>query len=69
MEEREMAIKSDAQRRSVAKYNANNYETVLLRVKKGKRNIIQEHTSKLGESVNAFINRAIDNQIALDNAQ
>ena len=62
-----MAIKSDAQRRSVAKYNANNYETVLLRIKKGKKEIIQAHTVQMGESVNGFINRAIDHEMERDN--
>lgn len=54
-----MAIKSDAQRRAVAKYNAANYERVELRLEKGKKDIVKAHAERRGESVNGFINRAI----------
>lgn len=54
-----MAI-SDSQKRAVAKYNAANYDRIELRVEKGKKDIIKAHAEKKGESVNAFINRAID---------
>lgn len=54
-----MAI-SDSQKRAVAKYNAANYDRIELRVEKGKKDIIKAHAEKRGESVNAFINRAID---------
>lgn len=62
-----MAIKSDAQRRAVAKYNAENYERLELRVEKGKKDLIKAHAAKTdGGSVNAFINRAIDEAMARD---
>ena len=64
-----MAIRSDAQRRAVAKYNAKNYETIQFRVKKGERAQIQSHALGTGESVNAFIRRAVENQIARDVAE
>lgn len=54
-----MAI-SDSQKRAVAKFNAANYDRIELRVEKGKKDIIKAHAEKKGESVNAFINRAID---------
>ena len=64
-----MAIKSDAQRRAVAKYIAANYEQILLRVKKGKKAVIVEHARKTDNGrVNEFINRAIDETIERDNA-
>lgn len=55
-----MAIKSDAQRRAVAKYNAANYERVELRLKKGKKEIVKAYAEAHGESLNEFVNRAID---------
>ena len=64
-----MAVKSDAQRRAVAKYNAENYERLELRVEKGKKELIKAHASKTdGGSVNAFINRAIDEAMEREGA-
>ena len=54
-----MPIKSDAQRRAVAKYNAANYERVELRLERGKKDIVKAHAEGHGESLNGFINRAI----------
>lgn len=54
-----MAIKSDAQRKAVAKYNKNNYEQIQIRVAKGEKAKIQEYADSKGESVNAYINRLI----------
>lgn len=62
-----MAI-SDSQKRAVAKYNAANYDRIELRVEKGKKDIIKAHAEKKGESVNAFINRAIDEAMERDNS-
>lgn len=61
-----MAIKSDAQRRAVAKYNAANYERVELRLEKGKKDVVKAHAESQGESLNGFINRAIDETIERD---
>ena len=61
-----MAIKSDAQRRAVAKYNNENYEQIQVRVKKGEKDLIAGHAESRGETVNAFINRAIAETIQRD---
>lgn len=61
-----MAIKSDAQRRAVAKYNAANYERVELRLKKGKKEIVKAYAEAHGESLNEFVNRAIDEAMQKD---
>jgi len=46
-------------------YNTENYDRISLMVAKGKKEIIQSKAKENGESVNAFINRAID--LLLDN--
>ena len=63
-----MAIKSDAQRRAVAKYNSANYEQIQIRVKAGKKGEIESHAEGRGESVNGFINRAIAETMQNDGA-
>lgn len=60
---------SKAQQKAVAKYMSKAYDEIKLRVKKGKREEIKEHAEARGESVNGFINRAIDNQIESDNGE
>ncbi len=54
-----MAV-SKANQRAVAKYVKNNYDEIKVRAPKGKKDIIKAHAEKTGESVNGFINRAID---------
>ena len=63
-----MAIKSDAQRRAVAKYNAANYDRVELRAEKGTKDSIKAHAEARGETLNGFINRAIAEAIERDDA-
>ena len=57
---------SEAQRRAVAKYNAANYDRVELRMDKGQKEIVKAHADTHGESVNAFINRAIKEAMERD---
>lgn len=64
-----MAIKSEAQKKAVARYNAANYDQILLRVEKGKRAAITKYAESRGESLNAFINRAIDEAMERDNEE
>lgn len=54
-----MAIKSDAQRKAVAKYNKANYDQMQIRVPAGEKEKIKAHAESKGESVNGFINRLI----------
>ena len=51
------------------KYNAENYERIALNVLKGQKDVIKAHATAQGESVNGFINRAIDNQIERDKSE
>lgn len=62
-----MAI-SDAQKRAVAKYNAANYDRVELRLDKGQKDIVKAHAESQGESLNAFVNRAISETMERDTA-
>lgn len=48
------------------RYNAKAYDEIKVRVPKGRKDFIQAHAESQGESVNAFINRAIDNQMKRD---
>lgn len=43
------------------------YDRINLTLPKGQKDIIKSHAEGRGESVNAFINRAIDNQMERDN--
>lgn len=58
-----MAPASKAQQKAVAKYENANYDKILIRMPKGKKDIIKVHADKKGESINGFINRAIDETI------
>ena len=60
-----MAV-SKAQQRAVNKYVKNNYDEIKLRMPKGKKDAVQDHAAQNGESVNAFINRAIDEAMERD---
>ncbi len=51
---------SKAQQKAVAKYMKNNYDEIKIRVPKGKKENIQNYAAAKNESVNAFINRAIN---------
>ena len=48
------------------KYIAKAYDRVNLTMPKGKKDAVQAHATQHGESVNAFINRAIDEAIERD---
>ena len=61
-----MAV-SKAQQKAVTKYVKNKYDRFGLTMQKGRLDIIKAHAESQGESVNSFINRAIDNQMHQDN--
>ena len=57
-----------ANQRAVNKYVKNNYDRINVTMPKGKKDIIQAHAEANGESVNGFINRAIDQTMAQEAA-
>lgn len=60
-----MAV-SKAQQKAVAKYMKSNYDELKVRVPKGKKAEILSHAEEQGESLNKFLNRAVENQMVLD---
>lgn len=58
-----------ASQRAVNKYMKENYDRVNLTMPKGKKDAVQAHATQHGESVNAFINRAIDEAMERDGAR
>lgn len=55
---------SEAMLRAIKKYEAEKIDRISLRVPKGKKEVIQKFAENQGESVNSFINRAIDEAMA-----
>jgi hypothetical protein len=54
---------SKKQQASVNKYVKSNYDRINVTMPKGKKDIIKAHAESRGESVNEFINKAIDQRI------
>lgn len=59
---------SEAQKKSAAKWDAANLDRLSLALPAGSRDAIKAHAAQRGESVNAFIGRAIREQMRRDNA-
>lgn len=57
---------SEARKRANAKYIAKAYDRIELKVKKGQKDILKEHATSRGESLNSFINRAISETMKHD---
>ena len=58
---------SKAQQKAVHKYVKANYDRMELTVPKGRKEIIQNAAASQGQSVNAYINQAIDGRMERDN--
>jgi predicted HicB family RNase H-like nuclease len=57
----------ESQRRAIDKYDKEKIDHLKVRMAKGKKAVLQEHASNLDESLNKFVNRAIDETIERDN--
>ena len=57
--------KIDANRR----YDEKTYDHLNIIIPKGHKDIIKEHAQKKGESVSAYVNRAIDTQMKQEDDQ
>lgn len=60
---------SEAQKQASKKWNQEKVDSLHLRLKKGMRDIIQQHAAKQNESVNVFVARAIQETMERDNAE
>ena len=58
--------KGKPQTRAKNKYNAKAYDSLRIVVKKGNKDIIKAHAEGKGESLNGFVNRAIDETMERD---
>lgn len=58
--------KGNSKTRAKNKYNAENYDSLRIVTKKGKKDIIKAHADSRNESINAFVNRAIDETMERD---
>ena len=58
---------SKKQQASVNKYIKENYDTYRLTFPKGKKEELKTHAATTGESLNGFVNRAIDETMERDN--
>ncbi|MDE6908745.1 MAG: hypothetical protein K2P21_11430 [Lachnospiraceae bacterium] len=57
---------TDARRKASAKYLKESVEDVRIRVPKGQKAVIKNHAEQQGESMNAFVIRAIDETMQRD---
>ena len=58
---------SKAQQQAVNKYVRKNYDRVQVNMPKGQKEQVKAHAANQGESLNAFINRAITETMGRDN--
>lgn len=59
---------TEAQKQSAKKWDSANLDRLSLAIPKGKKDVIKAHAESTGESVNAFINRAIQETMDNDSA-
>jgi len=60
---------SDARKKANDKYIKDKTDEIKIRVDKGKKAALQAHAASNGESLNGFVNRAIDSQVLRDNGK
>lgn len=55
-----------ASQKAVNKYMKENYDRINLTMPKGKKEAVQAHAARMGQSVNAYINTAIEEKMERD---
>ncbi len=66
MAEESKTYYTNARKRANEKYLKESVEDVRIRVPKGQKSVIKEHAEKQGESMNAFVVRAINETMERD---
>ena len=66
MSEEKKSRYTDAQKRAAEKYLKESVEDVRIRVPKGQKAVIKAHAERQGESMNAFVVRAINETMERD---
>ena len=56
-------LKGNSQTMAKNKYAKKNYDDLRIQVKKGKKAVIKEVAESRGQSINGFVNEAIDEKI------
>ena len=59
---------TDARKENNRKWDAANLDRISIAVPKGQKDVIKAHAEARGESVNAFVGRAIEETMQRDNA-
>lgn len=57
---------SEAQKRATAKWQKEKVEEIKFRVPKGRKEVIKSHADHCGESMNAFLLRAVEETMERD---
>ena len=60
-------VNTPAQNAATMKYKAKAYDRIELSVPKGEKAILKAHAAVRGESLNGFVNRAINETVERDN--
>lgn len=68
MTEEKKTTYTAAQKKAIQKYMHESVDEMKIRVPKGQKSIIKAHAESVGESLNQFVIRAINEQITRDNA-
>jgi len=56
-------------KKATAKYTLEAYDRLEIKVKKGRKDDLKTHAAECGESLNGFVNRAIDEAIERDKSK
>ena len=67
MSEEKRSRYTEAQAKAAKKYLKESVEDIRIRVPKGDKAKVQEHAAAMGESMNSFVVRAIDETMERDN--
>ncbi|MEE0059214.1 MAG: hypothetical protein UE295_00120 [Acutalibacteraceae bacterium] len=60
---------TEARKRANEKYNAKAYDEIKFRVPKGEKDIIKAQADKVGESVNGYIKKAVDERMERESTE